>query len=122
MLSPIIRTVSPIVSFFGFIRGNDEGMYVIIPTIKYTYYHLPHMPDTKNGRPQINMRPPFLISDKLVLLFIHLRQLRCLVGCDTGINNLLDIPIHHLIQLVDCQTDSVVGDTSLWEVIGTNLL
>ena len=53
---------------------------------------------------------------------IHLRQLRCLVCCDAGVDDLLDISVHDLIQLVQGQIDSVIRHASLWEVVGTDLL
>ena len=55
-------------------------------------------------------------------LFVHFRQLRCLVGCDAGINNLLNIAVHNLIKLVQCQINTMIRYTSLGEVIGTDLL
>ena len=33
----------------------------------------------------------------------------------------LDISVHDLIQLVQCQVDTMIGYTSLWEVVGTDL-
>ena len=35
------------------------------------------------------------------LVFVHLCEFRRLIGCDAGINNLLDITIHDLIQLME---------------------
>ena len=55
-------------------------------------------------------------------ILIHLRQLRCLVCCDTCVNDLLDISVHDLIEFVQCKIDSVIRHTSLWEVVGTDLL
>ena len=56
------------------------------------------------------------------LVFIHLCKLCCLIGCDACVYNFLDISVHNLVQLVQCQVDSVVRNTSLWEVVGSNLL
>ena len=39
-----------------------------------------------------------------ILFFIHLSQLGCLVGCDAGINDFLDISIHDFIQFVYSET------------------
>ena len=62
---------------------------------------------------------PFLLH---FLVLIHLRKLRRLVRRDTGIDDLLDVSVHDLIQLVQGQIDSVIRHTSLWEVVGTDLL
>ena len=56
------------------------------------------------------------------LVFVHLCEFRRLIGCDAGINNLLDITIHDLIQLIQSQIDTMVGHAALWEVVGTDLL
>ena len=55
-------------------------------------------------------------------ILVHLCKFLCLVGCDTGIDDLLDVSVHDLVQLIESQVDPVVGHTSLWEVIGTDLL
>ena len=55
-------------------------------------------------------------------ILIHLRQLRCLVCCDTCVNDLLDISVHDLIEFVQCKIDSVIRHTSLREVVRTDLL
>ena len=62
---------------------------------------------------------PFLLH---FLVLIHLRKLRRLVRRDTCIDDLLDVSVHDLIQLVQGKIDSVIRHTSLWEVVGTDLL
>ena len=42
--------------------------------------------------------------------------------CNTCINDFLDIPVHDLVQLVQGQVDTVVGHTTLREIVGTDLL
>ena len=64
----------------------------------------------------------FLYTDISNTLFItHFCQFGCLVCRDAGIDDFLDIAVHNLVQLIQRQTDSVVGYTSLWEVVSTNL-
>ena len=56
------------------------------------------------------------------LFFTHLSQLCCLVSCYAGINDFLNITIHNLIKLIKCKTNSVVCNSSLWEVVSSYLL
>ena len=69
------------------------------------------------------LAPPKSALYQLLLLFlIHLSQLGCLVGCDAGVDDLFDISVHDLVSLIQGQTDTMVGDTTLGEVVGTDLL
>ena len=56
------------------------------------------------------------------LRILHLRQFRCLVCCDQTVNNLLNVAVHDGIQFIQSQFDTVIGHTTLWEVVGTDLL
>ena len=40
-----------------------------------------------------------------------------LIGGDQGIDDLLNIPIHKLFQLIDGQTDAMVGKAALGKII-----
>ena len=59
---------------------------------------------------------------KIQLIFIHLRKFCRLVRRDTGVNNLLDISVHNLIQLIQCQIDPVIRYASLREIVSPYLL
>lgn len=41
----------------------------------------------------------------------------CLVGCDQGVYDLVDISVEEVIQLVDSESDTMVGYSSLREVV-----
>ena len=45
-----------------------------------------------------------------------------LVGSGQGINDLVDIAVHNLVDLIKGQADPVVGDTALGEIIGADAL
>ena len=53
---------------------------------------------------------------------IHRCQLRCLVCCDQAVNDFIQISVHNAVQLMKRKLDSVIGHTSLWEVVSTDLL
>ena len=56
------------------------------------------------------------------LFFTHLSKLCSLVSCYAGINDFLNITIHNLIKLIKCKTNSVICNSSLWEVVSSYLL
>ena len=62
-------------------------------------------------------KPLFVLS-----VLVHLRQFRRLVGGDARVNNLLDISVHHLVKLIDCQVDAVVCHAPLREIVRPDLL
>src|SRR5690606_29536876 len=49
------------------------------------------------------------------------QQLRLVIG-DQGIDDLVEFSHHHAIELVERQVDAVVGNATLWEVVGANTL
>ena len=55
------------------------------------------------------------------LVLVHLCKLRRLVGCNAGIDYLLNITVHNFVQLIEGQSDAVVSDTALREIVGTDL-
>ena len=46
-----------------------------------------------------------------------LQQLRLVVG-GQGVDDLVQRPVHHLVDLIQRQADAVVGDPALGEVVG----
>ena len=50
-----------------------------------------------------------------LLILVHFRQLCCLIRRNTAVNNLLNITVHDLIQLVQCQVDTMIGHAALRE-------
>ncbi len=58
----------------------------------------------------------------MALFLIQLSKPDSLVGCDAGVNNFLDIPVHDFIQLIQRQVNPVVGYASLREIIGADFL
>ena len=67
---------------------------------------------------------PVFIHFCLLLLYclIHRCQLCCLVCCDQAVNDFIQISVHNAVQLMKRKLDSVIGHTSLWEVVSTDLL
>src|SRR6266705_2173166 len=49
-------------------------------------------------------------------------QLRRALGADSGGNQLVEVPLHHPVELVEREVDAVVGDPVLFEVVGPDLL
>lgn len=56
------------------------------------------------------------------LRLIQFTQPYRLVSRNAGINNLLNISIHNLIQLIQSQINPVIGYTSLWEIVRPDFL
>ena len=48
-------------------------------------------------------------------------QFLCILSHGQGINHILDVTSQETIEVVGGVTDTVVGNTALWEVVGTNL-
>ncbi len=48
-------------------------------------------------------------------------QFLCVLGYGQGIYHVLDVACQESVQVVGGVTDTVVGDTALWEVVGTDL-
>ena len=47
-------------------------------------------------------------------------QLLCLVGSGQGVDDFVDVPVHDGIDPVQGQTDPVVSDPALGEIIGAD--
>ena len=58
----------------------------------------------------------------LSLLFLQIAQFRCLVCCDQAVDDFIQISIQNVIQSVKCKFDTVIGYTSLWKIVGSDLL
>ena len=86
----------------------------LFPIKRYLYPSPSHLPPL---RPNPRQR-----KSSLSLISIHRRQLFRLIRRDTSVDDLLDIPVHDLVQLVERQIDAVVCHTPLREIVGADLL
>ena len=59
---------------------------------------------------------------RLLSLILKAAQLRRLVGCNAGVHNLLDVPVHHFVQLIQRQVNPVVRHAALGEIISPDFL
>ena len=56
-----------------------------------------------------------------VLCFPHLRQLRGLICGDEAVKELVDVPVHDVIKLIQGELDAMVGHAALGKIVGADL-